>query len=74
MRLTQHYAGNAVCAPSRCVLMTGKHPGHAFVRDNRSTPPEGQWPIPDEEFTLLELFQQARIRDGRLRQVGLGRP
>ena len=21
MRLTQHYAGNAVCAPSRCVLM-----------------------------------------------------
>src|SRR5439155_6604972 len=46
MRLTQHYAGNAVCAPSRCVLMTGKHPGHAFIRDNRSTPPEGQYPIP----------------------------
>ena len=35
MRFTQHYAGNAVCAPSRCVLMTGKHPGHAFIRDNR---------------------------------------
>ena len=41
MRLTQHYCGNAVCAPSRCVLLTGKHPGHAFVRNNRSTPPEG---------------------------------
>jgi arylsulfatase A len=27
MRFTQHYAGNAVCAPSRCVLMTGKHRG-----------------------------------------------
>ena len=37
MRLTQHYSGNAVCAPSRCVLMTGKHPGHAFIRDNRTT-------------------------------------
>src|SRR5215207_6996572 len=63
MKLTQHYSGNAVCAPSRCVLMTGKHPGHAFIRDNRSlagpgeggpasrqTNPvrEGQWPIPTE--------------------------
>src|SRR5690348_13546284 len=35
MRLTTHYSGNAVCAPSRCVLMTGLHPGHAFIRDNR---------------------------------------
>src|SRR5262249_16154076 len=35
MRFTQAYAGNAVCAPSRCCLMTGKHPGHAHVRDNR---------------------------------------
>src|SRR5262245_30656144 len=34
MRFTQAYCGNAVCAPSRCCLMTGKHPGHAWVRDN----------------------------------------
>src|SRR5262245_45164479 len=34
MRLTVHYSGNAVCAPSRCTLMTGKHPGHAFIRTN----------------------------------------
>ena len=38
LKLTQHYCGNAVCAPSRCVLLTGKHPGHAFVRNNKSTP------------------------------------
>ena len=44
MRFTQHYCGNAVCAPSRCVLMTGKHPGHAFIRDNREAKPEGQFP------------------------------
>src|SRR4051812_39307837 len=35
MRFTQHYAGAPVCAPSRCVLMTGKHSGHGFIRDNR---------------------------------------
>ncbi|MFN6139216.1 MAG: sulfatase-like hydrolase/transferase, partial [Planctomycetota bacterium] len=25
IRFTQHYSGAPVCAPSRCVLMTGKH-------------------------------------------------
>ena len=35
MKFTAHYSGHNVCAPSRCVLMTGKHPGHAFIRDNR---------------------------------------
>src|SRR6188508_1766969 len=33
-RLTRFYAGCAVCAPSRCALMTGKHMGHATVRNN----------------------------------------
>ena len=42
MRFTQHYSGNAVCAPSRCVLMTGMHPGHALIRDNREVQPEGR--------------------------------
>lgn len=74
MRLTQHYAGNAVCAPSRCVLMTGKHPGHAFIRTNKSTPPEGQWPIPDEEITLAELFSKAGYEFGAFGKWGLGGP
>jgi len=34
MRFTQHYAGAPVCAPSRCVLLTGKHTGHAYIRGN----------------------------------------
>src|SRR5580658_3056225 len=44
MCLTTHYSGNTVCAPSRCALMTGLHPGHAYIRDNRSPKeyPEGQ--------------------------------
>jgi len=36
MRFSQFYAGNTVCAPSRAVLMTGKHMGHVSVRGNAS--------------------------------------
>ena len=36
MRFTQCYAGNPVCAPSRCALMTGYHTGHGRVRSNDS--------------------------------------
>lgn len=74
MRFTQHYSGNAVCAPSRCVLMTGKHPGHAFIRDNRSTEPEGQWPIPAEEVTLPELLKAQGYSTGGFGKWGLGGP
>ena len=74
MKLTQHYCGNAVCAPSRCVLMTGKHPGHAFIRSNRSTPPEGQLPIPCSEITIGELLQQNDYVNGAFGKWGLGGP
>ena len=74
MRLTQHYSGNAVCAPSRCVLMTGKHPGHAFVRNNRGMKPEGQLPIPDSEVTLAELMRDQGYATGAFGKWGLGGP
>ena len=34
VKFTDCYAGSTVCAPSRCVLMTGLHAGHAIIRDN----------------------------------------
>ena len=34
IRFTDYYAGSTVCAPSRCVLMTGRHTGHARIRGN----------------------------------------
>ena len=34
MTFTNHYSGSAVCAPTRCVLMTGLHTGHCRRRDN----------------------------------------
>jgi arylsulfatase A-like enzyme len=33
-RFTQCYGGSPVCAPSRNVLMTGRHTGHTRIRDN----------------------------------------
>ena len=48
MKLTQHYAGSNVCAPSRCVLLSGLHPGHGYIRENRQAKgyDEGQTPVP----------------------------
>ena len=37
MRFTQFYSGSTVCAPSRGAFLTGRHTGHAYVRDNLAT-------------------------------------
>lgn len=68
MRFTSHYAGATVCAPSRYVLMTGKHSGHAGIRDN------GQASLSEDEFTLAELFKRAGYRTGLMGKWGVGRP
>lgn len=72
MRFTRAYSGNAVCAPSRCVLMTGKHPGHAIVRNNRGMKPEGQHPIPSTEITIAELLKEEGYVCGAFGKWGLG--
>jgi arylsulfatase A len=74
LKLTQHYAGNAVCAPSRCVLMTGLHPGHAFIRDNREVKPEGQFPIPAGTVTVAKLLKGLGYTTGAFGKWGLGPP
>ena len=76
MKLTQHYAGSPVCAPSRCVLMTGRHPGHAFVRDNREIGSwysfQGQIPIPTNEPCLAAALKSAGYVTGAFGKWGLG--
>lgn len=74
MKLTQHYSGNAVCAPSRCVLMTGKHPGHAWIRNNSEAQPEGQRPIPASEVTLAEVLKARGYVTGAFGNGGSGDP
>lgn len=72
MRFTQFYSGSPVCAPARCVLMTGKHGGHAYIRDNREVKPEGQWPIPASEVTIAELLRTRGYATGAFGKWGLG--
>ncbi|WP_165066927.1 arylsulfatase [Paludisphaera rhizosphaerae] len=74
MRFDRFYSGSPVCAPSRCTLMTGKHSGHGFVRDNREIQPEGQAPIPDSEITMAEMFKSRGYATAAIGKWGLGFP
>jgi arylsulfatase A len=72
MKFSQHYAGSPVCAPSRAVLMTGKHPGRAYVRGNKQAEPYGQLPLPAEEVTVAEALKKAGYVNGIIGKWGLG--
>lgn len=78
MRFTQHYSGAPVCAPARCVLLTGKHLGHAEVRGNlqaRTRFPEfteGQYPLSAQAVTLAQVFRRAGYATAAFGKWGLG--
>lgn len=72
VRFTQYYAGAPVCAPSRCVLLTGRHPGHAAVRNNAQVEPEGQLPIPDSDVTVAEALRARGYATAAIGKWGLG--
>jgi arylsulfatase len=74
MRLTQMYSGSNVCAPSRCVLMTGLHTGHAFIRENRQAKgfDEGQVPVPSGALRLPLTLHELGYTLGGYGKWGLG--
>jgi uncharacterized sulfatase len=69
MRFTQFYAGSTVCAPSRCVLMTGKHLGHCTVRGNGAGPEQALKP---EDVTVAEVLKDAGYATALIGKWGLG--
>lgn len=90
MLFRQHYSGAPVCAPSRCVLLTGKHLGHAYIRGNdewaergdvwnlkamNANPRlEGQRPMPDSLLTIAEILQKQGYTTALVGKWGLGAP
>ena len=74
MRFTQHYSGQAVCAPARCSLLTGKHQGHAYIRNNKELPQEGQTPIPGDTFTIAKMLKTKGYATACVGKWGLGYP
>ncbi len=81
MKLTQHYAGSSVCAPSRCSLLSARHNGHAYIRENSRgqfltvkgpVGKEGQEPVPAGELTFPLTLKKLGYTSGCYGKWGLG--
>ena len=78
MKFTQHYSGASVCAPSRCMLMTGKNAGHAYIRGNyefgdfTDENEKGQLPLEAKAFTVAELLKLKGYTTALVGKWGLG--
>ena len=90
MTFSNHYSGTAVSAPSRCVLFTGLHTGHAYIRGNdemasrgnvwnhkavlADSTLEGQRPVPAETVMIPAVMKQAGYTTACIGKWGLGYP
>ena len=72
MRFTQFYAGCTVCAPSRCVLMTGQHTGRTWVRGNAGGENSIIQSLRAEDVTVADVLKGAGYRNGLIGKWGLG--
>lgn len=90
MTFTNHYSGTAVSAPSRCILFTGLHSGHAYIRGNDELPErgnvwsheamladstlEGQAPVPAHTVMIPAMMKKAGYTTACVGKWGLGYP
>jgi len=68
IRFTRHYAGSTVCAPSRCVLLTGLHTGHTRIRGN------GAGQLKPTDVTFARVLQENGYKTGCFGKWGVGNP
>ena len=73
MFLSEHYSGSTVCAPSRAVLFTGLHTGHAPIRGNKGMN-GGGYPISDSIPMMSEMFKEQGYVTGAFGKWGMGYP
>ena len=90
MTFVNHYSGTAVSAPSRCVLFTGLHTGHAYIRGNEELASrgnvwsheamladstlEGQAPGPATTVMIPAMMKKAGYTTACIGKWGLGYP
>ena len=72
MKFTDFYAGNTVCAPSRSVLMTGRHMGHTHVRGNAGGDDMLIQSLRDEGRHGRRGLENGRLHQRADRKMGLG--
>ena len=70
IRFTQFYAGCTVCAPSRSVLLTGRHMGRTVVRGNSVAPII----IQSGQTTVASMLKKAGYRTACVGKWGIGTP
>jgi arylsulfatase A-like enzyme len=68
------YPGAAVCSPTRCVLMTGLHTGHARIRGNHGRTGVSRVPLEPGDVTVAEVLRSAGYATGIVGKWGLGEP
>lgn len=74
MRFTAAYSPAPVCAPTRCMMLTGRDAGHAQIRDNKESRPEGQFPLAAGTTTIATVLQSMGYSTGAIGKWGLGGP
>ncbi len=67
MRFKNLFAGSAVCAPTRCCFLTGKHSGHTSVRSNG-----GGTPMRADETTIASMLKPLGYATGGFGKWGNG--
>ncbi|MFI1653488.1 sulfatase-like hydrolase/transferase [Streptomyces sp. NPDC020472] len=70
LRFTDAYSTAAVCAPSRCSLLTGLHTGHSTVRANPSS--GGQGSLTADDTTFAEVLRARGYRTAVIGKWGFG--
>ena len=90
MIFNNHYSGTTVSAPSRCILFTGLHSGHSYIRGNDEMPArgnvwdfastcadstlEGQRPVPEHTVMIPKVLKKAGYTTACIGKWGLGYP
>lgn len=90
MTFSNHYSGTAVSAPSRCVLFTGLHTGHSYIRGNdegaergkvwdfaavcKDSTLEGQRPVPANTVMIPRVMKEGGYTTACIGKWGLGFP